>query len=469
MHAMAIMTPSPPVCAALSVVAAASVAWWLLHRHPRKPLLEEPVEGDQELLEGESHLLLRMAPAINTVTFYEGDAGAAAAHLRVRVAEVVGANPWLAGRLARGSNSRVRLSWQCVPSARSEACFGEAEAAAALLDPAVPYEELVRGLSLRFSVPPGSACVSAQLAPSLYRVTVVRSPAGSGSGSGSSTSGRFAVVVSLSHMVADGATFYALYGMLSSAGGGARSLIVARHREYSEDVKAALGEQAGDGMLRCGDDSGDWLTSAGAMLGIARTLLLERAPRVLQAAVPEAWVANEKAKEALRRQVMGEKTPTFVSTNDLLTSALMTLTGCQVGLMAVNFRGRLPPLSSDWAGNYGSVVAYRGEQDFGSSSHIRRSLQRPGGGVRRVHGERPLPGFAASLAARVTLVTSWATFHSDLILPKAALKHHLPLVDPVTVPMTHCAFIFRPRAGCLAVLVLSHSLTQSQLEQALSA
>ncbi|CAE8690744.1 unnamed protein product [Polarella glacialis] len=273
-------------------------------------------------------------------------------------------------------------------------------------------------------------------------------------------------------MVADGATFYALYGMLSSAGGGARALIVARHHAYSEDVKAAQGEQAGDGMLRCGDpcdDSVAWINSAGAMLGIARTLLLERAPHVLQAAVPEAWVANEKAKEALRRHVLGEKTPTFVSTNDLLTSALMTLTGCQVGLMAVNFRGRLPPLSADWAGNYESVVAYRGEQDFGSSSRIRQSLQRPGGGVRRVHGERPLPGFVASLAARVTLVTSWATFHSDLMLPKAVLKHHLPLADPAIVPMTHIAVIFRPRAGCLAVLVLSHSLTQSQLEQALSA
>jgi hypothetical protein len=150
-----------------------------------------------------------------------------------------------------------------------------------------------------------------------------------------------------------------------------------------------------------------------------------------------------------------------------VTSALLSLLRSDVGFMSVNFRGRLPALGASDAGNYEALVAYAAA-DSATPALMRRSLQLPGGGVRRVHGDRPLPGaLASALQCRTALVSTWATFFTELRLPGARTLRHAPLVDAGTVPMTDIAIIFRPSAGELAVLLLARSVGRAELERAL--
>lgn len=385
---------------------------------------------------------MMMTPAVTTVDFYEGaDVDAAAAHLRLATAAAVEANPWLLGTLAR-RRDRVWLRAACTEArARGDAVFAEAEDPAAQADSDASYEDVARSLA-RFAVPRSGACVDAVPAPLLFRVTLVRA---------SGSAGRFAVVVSLSHVVGDGSTFYALRAMLG-LGAGARPLNAQRHLGFSAGLRSLLGG---------GNDTLAFLTSAGATAGVLRTLLLSPRAQAMRADVSADWVAKEKARACAGNGAA------FVSTNDVVTSALLRALRCDVGLMSVNFRGRAAPRADD-AGNYEALVGYN-SCDYTTPALLRSSLQHPGGGVRRVEGGRQLPGGLAAATCRVGLVSTWATFFTELVLPGGArLRHHLPIIDTCAVPFADIAILFRPSPSALAVLLLSRSLTQAQLVCAMS-
>ena len=145
---------------------------------------------------------------ITTCTFFGGDAAGALDHLRARVGAILGLNPWLAGRLARGGKAGARLEWEA-------ALDGDAARAAALelvtqAPPAGPdglrhgcsYTALDKAVADTLEVPLGSVCLAKGLP--LFRITVVPE-AGAAA---------FAVVVSLSHTVCDGRAFNEVRNML---------------------------------------------------------------------------------------------------------------------------------------------------------------------------------------------------------------------------------------------------------------
>jgi hypothetical protein len=64
---------------------------------------------DTVLLEHESGMFL-MAGPITTINFYTGDAAAAEAFLRDRLASVAKANPWICGRLVNDKKKHGKLT-----------------------------------------------------------------------------------------------------------------------------------------------------------------------------------------------------------------------------------------------------------------------------------------------------------------------------------------------------------------------
>lgn len=405
-----------------------------------------PTDGhDVPLLDLESTALMMMTPAVTSVDFFEGDPAAAAEHLRSAVSAVLAANPWLGGTLTRNARTGlVHLRWGGTSSkgVLPSAHYAEAEdSAAAASDAGAPYDAVARALG-RFSVPVCSACVDASPPPPLFRVTLVRAPQAPSS---------FAVVVSLSHVVGDGSTFYALRDALRAGGGPPRAFDVHRRHTFSQELK---------GLLGGGNDTLTWFTSVGCTAGIIRNLVFGARPRILMAPVDPGWLASEKSRA-------GGPDGSFVSSNDVVTSALLAAFRCDVGVMAVNFRGRLAGLGPAHAGNYEALTAYN-TADYATPALIRASLLVGGGGVRRAGGDTPLPGaLHTALTARTALVSSWATFFTQLDLPGAATLRHAPVVDTATVPLTDIAIVFRPSPGQLAVLALTRSLTGAQLVGAL--
>jgi hypothetical protein len=363
---------------------------------------------------------------ITTVTFYRGDADAAEAFLRQRVAEVVRLNPWLTGRLLWAGDARserlrrVRLAFSSEEPLPPSAVLQVDSAPGA---DAMPYTDLCRALA-RFILPRGFDCVGSAEQP-LFRVTLLRT--------GVSV---FGLVFSLSHAIADGATYYSLYAMLGQGGAEPRALCAER--------KSVLEYEAAANALTGGTfyEWRTWMFSPGTLLNIVGTLALGAAPRPISAAVPSDWLARQKAAAA------GADGPgSFVSSNDIVTSALARLAGYDVLLMAANMRGKLDMLDSSDAGNYDTLVSFLPE-DVASPSAIRRAL------TKRLHrcSGRPLPGLCASLRAVPAGITNWATFYSSLCLPGAELLRHQPfanLADPVPFDFW---VLFAPRAGELEIV-----------------
>ena len=136
-------------------------------------------------------------PPISTVTFFHGTLPRRS--FTERVQGVLNANPWLAGRL-----DGKALAVPETPSIGDHLAFVQNEA----LTADKPLSTL-EALTAPLLAPSGQAAAAAPL----WRVTVVES-----------APERFALVISLSHVLADGYTYYAIYHQLSVAGDAADQL-----------------------------------------------------------------------------------------------------------------------------------------------------------------------------------------------------------------------------------------------------
>lgn len=423
-------------------------------------------ESSVELTAQESTLIFsQLTPAVSTATIYTGSADAAVQHLQARVAMVVRLNPWLRGRLVRRSaGQRIQLCFDASAACDSGPEFQTLDVPANAFDnPVADYTQLVQQFQ-PFCVAKNGACImssatAATAAPALFRVTLLREREG-----GAATVQRFAVCVSLCHLLGDGHTFYALYGMLSGDGAPA-ALLPGR--------PANLGAIAAD--ILGGNDCQDWImASPGSFARVARTLLCSRRrPRPVFLPVPQEWVAAQKAAAAAAAAAGTGVSTLVVSTNDVLTSRLMVGSGCTDLAMAVNLRGREPSFTSSHAGNFEYPVCYQAG-DFESPALIRRSLGAPVSAlrksgasavssssptqarVRRVHGDVPLPGFLQTALGRGCVVTNWSSFYVDLVLPGAVQRRHFPVFDAADAsPIEEARIIFRPTVRELEVLAFT--------------
>ena len=419
---------------------------------------------------GESVVVLRQAealdflvgqPAVSTTTVYEGDALLAAAFLRERVALVVKLNPWLGGRLfwsdsPSGDKPRkLHLAYNAAAvSAAAEAgnffefvALDEAER----LDAA--YSAYQRGISpastgtlaaaLNPFVVPGGTLRGPQLveaadpAPKLFRVSLH-----------ALSGGRFMLVTSLSHILGDGATYYALHCMLSQGvkpHAQPRALTVKRMDDAEIDDKTdALMGAPGAGM-----EWVTWFMSPGSLFRIVKLLLLGPKMRVGIQRVSSEWVAQQKAAEMAAAAAEGVA---FVSTNDVIMAALARASQDAVVIMAVNLRGRVAGLGHDMAGNYENGIAFLRE-DADAAWKVRRSLS--AGRLHRL-SDKPLPGFFESLSRScgVSLVSIWATFYHDVALPGAVLLKHMPCPSDAIDSFPMCVYvIYAPREGEVEIVL----------------
>lgn len=366
--------------------------------------------------------------SISTVTFFDGgDVDVAEAFLRARVSEVVVANPWLTGRLYWGARGVLRLSYEGSGASGSGAsgAFAVADAPAGL-DADTGCE--AAGVLLEpFVACSGIACVGVQPPPPLFRVTLLRIGAD-----------RFALIVSLSHTVADGATYYALFAQLG-VGGTVRALRAERLAVGAVEA-AADAVMGGPGTF---NEYRRWLLSPASILRAVSTLVLGERLRVLSQPVPPQWVAQQKAAAGAG-----------VSTNDVVTSGLARLTHDDVVFMSLNLRGRAAGIDATLAGNYETSLPYT-RDDAATPAAIRASLSSPSR-LRRV-SDAPLPTGCGSLRASICAVTNWAGFaREELRLPGGAvLRRHAPVAAHFFGPSAY--IIFAPRAGEVEVLAVTRN------------
>ena len=370
--------------------------------------------------------MMAYAGAVTTITFFTGPAPVDA--IRERLTAVVAANPWLGGSLEKRKGEKLwRLTYNPAGPLRD-----------AMLTVASPGQYNVHGVSYaaihkvlkkaKLEVKGGTGSVN----KGAVQMKVVIIPDGD----------KWALVVSISHTIADGYTYYAIYNMLS-ASAEIKSYSPVRKDSFGTDLPGAVGMAEtkvywGMGFL---------LNCAGSMLFGSK---VKSRCRLVDPAKVEAGKAS--AKE--------DGDSDFVSTNDLLVAGWAKLTKAQLLEMPINLRNRLPGINDADAGNYEWVVFYQ-EEDCKRPGQIRKSLTATPGKYVRCGKDppRPLRSGVSLMRARYAIITNWATFAKALDMPGCEQRLHMPFFNIAEVP-GDIAFIFRATAKETGVLMLTRNVRE---------
>ena len=407
---------------------------------PHIPLWD-PAE-DTELQVTEYDRSHNVATAPSVAWFCEGDINAAARLLQVRVAEILTANPWLAACYTRDKKWMYprALATDTLPAALLARHFTQGSENLVICDHAyfATFKTLRPYLCLNAKEIRGTE-------GSAFRVSLVQD-----AGSDSEGCGRFALVLSVNHVLADGATMYTLASMLTEGEDRIRALVAKRPQGFSEVQEKVVG--AAEAGMFSFKHAGFNLGLIGAVLGDAwrgkkRDLLITE--------VDETWLEERKREAAAAVGLP------YVSTNDVLTSLVLSeLVPARVGLMEVNLRGRVPtllPATATSAGNY-TVFAPFFYGDASSPSDVRRSLRSDGAHfAARRHTGSPLPGFCGMLCGpgRYVAVSNWASLDlTPMALPGCKTLYHLPMMEMLVPSPFDGSCIWRPAPGRVGLLVM---------------
>ena len=361
-----------------------------------------------------------LAPT-QSITFYEGTAPKA--FLLQRVAEIISANPWLAGSL-RNPRNGIEIVLPC--SIDEHRHFQEATIPG-LMPEMHPANDLIPKLS--------PYCVKAGVHDeSLFKVTLVHiSPT------------RFAVLTSMSHMIADGHTYYNILGMLGTDGV-VKALDATRKAEYTMDtLRTVFGQEKVDGFFSP-------YYFVGAVLMPILRLCVPYAPWKVQyevRIVNRTWLAEQKKHY---NSVAIQAGVPFVSTNDILTSWFLKHGPFNSGSMAVNLRNRTPGITDEDIGNYEFAIHYFPDQ-WASPMGIRKALFDSSVGTLRTSRSKFLaPNEALSITEGI--VSNLTSFYQSMTLPNSKQIWHMPLISvPLANRSASCA-IFQATPDQLGVYIV---------------
>lgn len=164
----------------------------------------------------------------------------------------------------------------------------------------------------------------------------------------------------------------------------------------------------------------------------------------------EDWIKEQKETE-----VAQDGQVPFVSTNDIVTSWFLRKIEPNIGVMMVDFRGRVEEAEDTLAGNYQEGILYR-PADYATAALIRRSL----GNFRRAATppSRLPPSFCETCCGHdvaMAIASSWSTFAVPVELPGGAVQTlHLPHFSQFDAPCMANLIIFQAMPGKLACMVL---------------
>ncbi|RTR32004.1 hypothetical protein [Shewanella atlantica] len=407
-------------------------------------------------------------PPVTTVTLFEG--APPVEYLRQRLAMMLEKNPWLTSRIVKKSTENKVVALAYSTSVEPEASIDQHLTVHAPGDTnfslSMPYEALVNTL---LPVQCARSKPATDKDEALFKVAVIPVKVEAIDSDSSAplqqamTEAGFALVISMNHTLGDGHTYYKLYDMLS-ADTDIEALDPVRVDGFEAAKIQVVGEQE-SAMFRSP------AVAMGIMGDYLGAKITRRPPQnvAIHHIEPE-WLSRQKAK------AKQEHVAPFVSSNDIISSWFFREMRADLNIMLANFRSRQPSiagLNEQHAGNYEANVPYF-KGDIENPALIRQSIHNPDGTFRARRAGTPateIPEFMTLLHNKSALITNWATFYRDLVLPGKAEeredseeprtqnpKLHFPIMESngIITSVWNNGIIFRPRAGELGILMISN-------------
>ena len=200
---------------------------------------------------------------------------------------------------------------------------------------------------------------------------------------------KFALVVSLSHVIGDGHTFYEIHNMLSS-NAKVYSLDPIRPPEFPEQEKELMGQEH-KGIA-------DFAIMLRAIFGLVKLKSWSGNLKTEAYFVDERHIAEAKTSKCNLDGV------DFISTNDILTSWFFSFPKVKLAAMAINLRSHANILTENHAGNYENFVLYQ-PGDYENPARIRQSVQN----LKPKNSEFP-SFWTRCMKKPYAVTTNWSTF-----------------------------------------------------------
>jgi hypothetical protein len=374
-----------------SVVFALLVGRQLLRSSIVDKVEPETLTMKVELLDLEKEMMMRIT-AVTTVTTYKAKR-IPESYLKKKLADLIRKNPWLCARIVNDSANGLHIAYPGNTERDDVILDLIEEHMTVVADFELPehlsYDELMQ-LIKHLQVKRGNECIN-KPHETLFRVTLLK------------ILGRdeLALVVSISHVLADGFTYYKILSMLDNRTP-VTAMEVTRHPHCDAEVAKLVGQPVVN-----------WLHSPFLTGGMVSCALFRGEMRTLIIRVDDAWIQKQKAAYAQIQETNkgshgGTASPAFVSTNDILTAWHNRISKCAFRLMAINARNRVPALTDEMAGNYESSIVYNMPEDCDTPQAIRASLST----FRSASGA--MPGPLKTLLWDAALTTNWCTFFKQV-------------------------------------------------------
>lgn len=368
-------------------------------------------------------------PPITTLTWFKGDFQDAKSKLQKRMKQMVAKNPWLQGRISASSYlsylkgtfhlSYTRTNLHEYDNINVEENFNVIDPKDSPLSHRMPIVTQNNTL-LRSNIYMSNVFLRAGRKAPIFKATLIPCA--------TNPHEMFALAVQLSHAAGDGATYYKLMHMLCGTDDKDEDgdkdtdadcntifeLIPERIQKSKELQIESMGKM-----------EHGYLTSVGLMCQAILGTVLNQ----LRGHLPYNYhIFNPRSEglqmEKVKRSHAEKSGLPFVSTNDVLTSWLMTHCTSSRGVMVIDWRNRLDGHTDLHVGNYFNWIVYN-KEDSASPGLIRKSLQSH---KRVVTKDKKFPSCWEMAKSTVCLVTNWSTFGKENVIEGCVEDLHFPLV-----------------------------------------
>lgn len=391
--------------------------------------------------------VMSIMPAVTTMTRYRISEGSNSPekNLRSNLKEILRQNPWLAGRLVKSAADEcVCLRFQrFIMSVDLDRIVDDHFAVVEEVVKETSYDELVQRLD-PFQVKKGSDCINKR--EKLFKVTLLKVK----------ERNEIVLLWSVCHSIADGYTFYKLHNMLDR-NTPVSAMEPLRHTDVEQELVSLLGRQAVD-----------WFNNPLIMDGIRECTQQQEPMKVHIVEVDQVWIDKQKAVHRGDNSGSnggGSAETAFISTNDVITAWHNRTSRCDISLMTVNCRNRVPSFTDSMAGNYQNSIMYNEASDGNTALAIRQSL------FSFRNSSDSVPSSAKTLSWNCNLVTNWSTFFQavDISDPESDCHCeyllHCPIVAAAELTsFRESACIFRLDSQRLAMQIATRFLTPEMLE-----